>query len=329
MTTAGGEVDLQPRDMTYAVRTLDEAGMAYQVTATARSGAYRIVTDYVTDPLRDAVVMRVTFEPLVVAARADRLYLRLNPLLNGHGGGGAENAGAQSATVVRTADGPIPLDDSTSSATNAVNRTYAQPIYLAMAASRPFAAVSNGYAGTPSDGLTELEQPGHLTTDTPDAADGNVVNTVEAPLGRGAPPAVPPPPTPGTLGAYGDPANFPGPGPGCAGGRPPAAGARGPGVTPAPSGSAPASSRSTPAPSAPPAGQSSFTLALGFGSSERGAVSAALGAALTPFGTTLGRYEAQWHAYDAHLCRPPAHLPGVGPAELADVAGGTGSPRTC
>jgi glucoamylase len=51
--------DLQTRDTSYTVRALDSTGMACEVTSTARSGRYRLVTDYVTDPERDAVVLRV------------------------------------------------------------------------------------------------------------------------------------------------------------------------------------------------------------------------------------------------------------------------------
>src|SRR3954453_22779421 len=42
--------DLQSRDMTYTVRATDPSGMACQVTSIAKSGKYRLVTDYVTDP---------------------------------------------------------------------------------------------------------------------------------------------------------------------------------------------------------------------------------------------------------------------------------------
>src|SRR5260370_5635345 len=49
--------DLQSRDTTYTVRATDPSAMACQVTSTARNGQYRLVTDYVTDPARDAVVM--------------------------------------------------------------------------------------------------------------------------------------------------------------------------------------------------------------------------------------------------------------------------------
>ena len=61
--------DLQSRDMTYTVRSLDASGMACRVVSTASSGAYRLVTDYVTDPDRDAVVVSTRLEPARGSAR--------------------------------------------------------------------------------------------------------------------------------------------------------------------------------------------------------------------------------------------------------------------
>jgi glucoamylase len=138
-----------------------------------------------TDPLKfpdtetDAVVMRFTLVPLAGAPSGLRLYLRFNPLLNGHGGGGTDNSGGESATIASTSRGQIPLSYSTNSFTEAVNRSYATPIYAALAASQPFAAVETGFAGSASDGLTELDNSGALTSTAPDASDGNVVQTVE------------------------------------------------------------------------------------------------------------------------------------------------------
>ncbi len=57
--------DLQTRDMTYTVRLLDRQALDCEVTASARNGKYRIVTDYLTDPAQNTVVMRVHFEPLI------------------------------------------------------------------------------------------------------------------------------------------------------------------------------------------------------------------------------------------------------------------------
>ena len=56
--------DLQTRDMTYAVEAIPETGgMACRVTATAKSGKYRIETEYLTDPARNTVLMRVQARP--------------------------------------------------------------------------------------------------------------------------------------------------------------------------------------------------------------------------------------------------------------------------
>src|SRR5258707_4693940 len=55
--------DVQARDMTYTAAAVnDSGGMACQVTATAKSGKYSIVTTYVTDPARHTVLMKVAFE---------------------------------------------------------------------------------------------------------------------------------------------------------------------------------------------------------------------------------------------------------------------------
>ena len=43
--------DLQTRDMTYTVKATDDRALTCRVTATAKSGRYRIVTDYLTDPI--------------------------------------------------------------------------------------------------------------------------------------------------------------------------------------------------------------------------------------------------------------------------------------
>jgi glucoamylase len=184
IVTGPGFTDLQPRDMTYATRALNAAGMACQITAHDAAHDFNVVTDVITDPSAESVVLRYTLVPLPGAAPGLHLYLDFNPLLNGHGGGGAGNAGAESATVAATSRGPVPLSYSTDSFTEAVNRSYATPVYAALAASRPFTQVETGFEGTASDGLTELDARGSLTTavergGAPDASDGNVAQTVE------------------------------------------------------------------------------------------------------------------------------------------------------
>src|SRR5437660_8724846 len=51
VTDGSSFTDLQTRDMTYSVESLDRSGMECRVTANAKSGRYRIVTDYLTDPV--------------------------------------------------------------------------------------------------------------------------------------------------------------------------------------------------------------------------------------------------------------------------------------
>ena len=52
--------DLQTRDMTYTVAPIDgTGGMGCEVTATAKSGKYSIVTDYITDPGSNTLLMQV------------------------------------------------------------------------------------------------------------------------------------------------------------------------------------------------------------------------------------------------------------------------------
>jgi glucan 1,4-alpha-glucosidase len=174
--------DLQTRDTVPTVRSLDRSGMACEVVSVARSGRYRIVTDYVTDPQRDAVVVRVRLEPRA-GTRGLKLYVRLDPTVNGNGGGGPANGGADFAAVDPTS-ALVSWDFNT--VTNAVNRDYAVPTAMALRADRPFTVASTGYVGTASDGLAQLDTAHGLTTTYTDAGPGNVVQTAGVDLRNGA-----------------------------------------------------------------------------------------------------------------------------------------------
>ncbi|HZE06502.1 MAG TPA: glycoside hydrolase family 15 protein, partial [Solirubrobacteraceae bacterium] len=170
--------DLQTRDMTYRVLP-DPTGMSCTVIASDAAHQYRIMTTYVADPSRNAVLMRVHFE----GPGGDQLYVRLNPLAGGTGGGGKENAGGNTATLA----GPrsdIPLAFNTNTTTNAVNRTYAVPTFEALRSSQGFTDASVGYAGTVSDGLTMLGSEHRLATYTT-APNGHVTLTAGLALDRG------------------------------------------------------------------------------------------------------------------------------------------------
>jgi glucan 1,4-alpha-glucosidase len=166
--------DVQGRDTTYTVAPLPgSGGMGCTVTTTANSGKYQIATDYITDPARNALLMKVSFK---AKAPSLRLYLRFDPTVNGNGGGGGGNGGADSALTDTSTGHPILVSDDPVTATNAANRDYAQPVYLALDA--PFTSeITTGFAGSASDGLVELDASHALTTSYATADNGNVVQT--------------------------------------------------------------------------------------------------------------------------------------------------------
>jgi glucoamylase len=175
--------DLQARDMTYTVAA-DPTGMACTVTSTDAKHGFRLVTTYITDPASDTVLMSTRLQALPGAgANLGRLHLyaRLDAHVNGNGGGGSDNAGANSGVV----DDPsgVPVVFSTNTVTNAVNRAYAVPTYMALAATSARAA-SVGYAGTASDGLTQLDSARVLTPYN-SAPGGHVVATEDVTPGGG------------------------------------------------------------------------------------------------------------------------------------------------
>ncbi len=314
IVTGPGFTALQPRDMTYSVSSLGDTGMACRVVALDTAEHFAVVSDFVTNPATEAVVMQDSLVALPGAPPGLHVYLRFNPLLNGHGGGGSDNAGAESATIVQTRRGPIPVSYSTNSFTEATNRSYATPIYAALAASRPFAAVETGFVGASSDGLNELDNSGALTAGPPDADNGNVVQTVELSLAGGPARGA----TSGAggrsalrssgLGSFSDGASFatgtaacgPSSGDASRDGR----GANGlASISPAGIAAAVASAAGFSAP-LPASAVGTQTVALGFGETERGALSAALSSSATPFATTYSSYQGQWDAYDSRLCPP-------------------------
>ena len=178
VTDGASFTDLQSRDTTYRTST-DRSGMLCTVTSTAKSGRYRLITTYLTDPARDSVVVHTRYVALTAAARAYRLYVRLDATVAGNGGGGSGNGGADSATVDRSTGSAVPVSFDTKTTTNAVNRDYAVPSYLALRASTGFSQVGSGFVGQASDGLVQLDQHHSLGPVTDEADNGNVEQTAQ------------------------------------------------------------------------------------------------------------------------------------------------------
>ena len=171
--------DLQTRDMTYSVQAITgTGGMGCKVTETAKSGKYRIETEYITDPAHNTVLMRVRFAP---KKPGYQLYLRYDPTVNGNGGGGAGNGGPDSATVDSSTGHPVLVASDPNTTTNAANRDYAQPVYTALDGA--LSDATSGFVGASSDGLVQLDASHALTQLNNDATGGNVVQTARLNLG--------------------------------------------------------------------------------------------------------------------------------------------------
>ncbi len=178
--------DLQTRDLTYTV-SADPSGLACTVTATSAAHGYRLVTTYATDPSRDTVLMRTRLQRTagsLIDLRTLHVYARLDAHVNGNGGGGTVNGGPDTGVVT---DSAVPVVYDTSVTSQAANRDYAVPTYMALRSTSPSAAASVGYAGTASDGLTQLDASHALTTRYTSAPDGHIVATVDVtPVPQGA-----------------------------------------------------------------------------------------------------------------------------------------------
>jgi glucoamylase len=245
VTDGSSFTDLQTRDTTYTV-SADSTGTVCTVTSTAKSGAYRLTTTYLTDPARPSVVAQTSYTPLTPAAASYRVYVRLDATVGGNGGGSSGNGGADNAVIDTTTGSPVPVSYDTNTKTNAANRDYAVPSFLALRADQPFAAVSSGFVGTPSDGLIQLDSA-HALTPTDSALDGNVEQTAQVRFDK-----------------HGD-----------------------------------------------------AMLALGFGTTQAGAVATASATAGRPFGSLRGQYRSGWLSYDDALNAPSGSLPGLTPAQRA------------
>jgi glucoamylase len=178
--------DLQTRDMTYTVAA-DPTGMACTVTAKDTEHGYQLVTTYITDPARDTVLMRTRLAALRGSGTnlaGLHVYARLDAHVNGNGGGGSENAGGNTGVIDTSAGSSVPVIYSTNTVTNAVNRDYAVPTYMALDASTPSSAANVGYAGSASDGLTQLDL-NHALTPYDSAPDGHITATKDVTPARG------------------------------------------------------------------------------------------------------------------------------------------------
>jgi glucoamylase len=175
---------LQQRDMTYRVSSPDPSGMVCRVTSTDRAHRFRLISDYVTDPARDSVVIHTRLVAMGKDARAVRnlkVFVRYDATIDNTGGGGKANGGPNNATVDPATTALVSSD------TKAPKGPFSARVVGALVANRPFLAESSGFAGTSSDGLSQLSAHHRLVKEYRSATDGNVVQTARVDMTPGRP----------------------------------------------------------------------------------------------------------------------------------------------
>ena len=175
--------DLQQRDTTYAVSSPDPSGMVCRVTSTDRAHHFRLISDYITDPARDSVVIHTTLVPIGDArsVRNLKVYVRYDATVDNTGGGGKANGGPNNATIDPATTALVSSD------TNAPKGAFSAPVVGALLANHPFLAESSGFVGSSSDGLSQLDSHHRLVEDYRSATDGNVVQTARVDMTPGRP----------------------------------------------------------------------------------------------------------------------------------------------
>lgn len=144
--------DLQTADMDVTTSRPDERSLRFEQVATVTSGRYRLTTSYVTDPRRDALVVRVRLESL--DGGRYQLYAIHDPALANTG-----------------------MDDSGTVAGRTLVATDAdEPVASALASRPRFDRTTTGLLGR-DDGWTDLAGDQRLDEGGRSAGPGNVVQT--------------------------------------------------------------------------------------------------------------------------------------------------------
>ncbi|HYP52878.1 MAG TPA: hypothetical protein VEQ42_05025, partial [Pyrinomonadaceae bacterium] len=174
VVSAGGRrVETEIADAHHRIESLDPQSLTFRQTNTAKSGAWTITKTYVTDPLRPVVLIDVEFK----ARGHEQLYVYYDPSLN--------NSGMHDSAWTLMDGVSLAGELSRGGAMLASDADKASALVFGP---RPagrigrFSSDTNGYFET-SDGLTELRRGGRLTRTYLRAADGNVVQVAQIPLG--------------------------------------------------------------------------------------------------------------------------------------------------
>ena len=147
----------EKRDTEHNIKMLKPGIPAYQIQNTCKENKYQITKEIITDPLRDTVLQKISFNP-TQKKESLQLYVLLAPHLNDQG---ADNSGW--------------IDEY-----KGVPMLFAKQggITLALACSSNFLKRSVGYVGA-SDGWTDLHQHKTMAWEYANANSGNIALTGE------------------------------------------------------------------------------------------------------------------------------------------------------
>lgn len=144
--------DRETEDVDVVTTRPDEASLRFRQVGTATSGRYRITKTFVTDPRRDALVVRVRLESL--DGGRYRLYAVHDPAL---ANSGMDDRGRATAGALVATDGE-------------------QPVASALVARPRLGRTTTGLLGR-DDGWTDLEDDQRLDDGRRAAGPGNIVQT--------------------------------------------------------------------------------------------------------------------------------------------------------
>jgi glucan 1,4-alpha-glucosidase len=167
--------DVETLDTLHSVAVPDPAALIITQINTARSGRYRISKTYVTDPVRDALLIRLKLDVLQPGP-ALHVWVYYDPSLNNCGlYGTAYSQG--NVLVSHTPESQLPQDAANAGATRG-------DVSSALMAAPGFAVSSNGFVGV-SDGWDSLRTTHTLSARYERADGGNVAQIAELPEGFG------------------------------------------------------------------------------------------------------------------------------------------------
>lgn len=164
VTDGAGYFSEEKRSTDSTVSQIEEGVPGYRVVNRSLDNRYTIEKRIIADPERDVVLQHIAFTAEGSGANELRVFALLAPHL--------VNAGAHNTAWIATSKGvTMPFASGRGSA-------------LALAASRPYKALSVGFGGA-SDGFTQLKAHGHLAELYTRADDGTVAICVELDLQAG------------------------------------------------------------------------------------------------------------------------------------------------